>query len=93
MTPPQKDKRIMRRLDAPTQPRNLAQEWTAANGARPGWTIHGLARGPRLTDPTIDGKGWVAWAKGPEGDAAIEGSGPSPEQAVHDLAKRLRASR
>ena len=88
------DKLMMRRRDAPTQPRNLAQEWTAASGAaRRGWTIRGLVRGPRLADPPIDGNRWVAWAQGPEGEAAIEGSGASPEQAVHDLVKRLRASR
>lgn len=94
MTPREQDKPIMRRvLDGRTAPPNLAQEWKTANNSRHGWTIRGLVQGPRLADPTIDGEGWVAWARGPGDEAAIEGSGASPEQAVHDLVKRLRPSR
>ena len=80
------------RVDARTPRPDLAQVWATANRTRRGWTIRGLVLGPRPANPTTDGQ-WVAWAQGPEGEAAIEGSGASPEQAVHDLVNRLKSSR
>lgn len=77
----------------------LSKAWTEAEASLPlGWELRGLVLGPRIADPAIDGAHWVAWARAKDEskDAALppaEGSGDSPDQALNDLAKRLRALR
>jgi hypothetical protein len=50
----------------------------------------GVVRGPRETDPKIHGDSCVAWAKGPHAGERVQGEGDSPEEALLDLASRLR---
>jgi hypothetical protein len=77
----------------------MSKAWTAAEASLPnGWELRGLVLGPRVADPAIDGAHWVAWARAKEDskDASLppaEGSGESPDQALNDLAERLRKLR
>jgi hypothetical protein len=72
---------------------NLTQAWTRAEASKPhGWTLRGVALGPREVDPVIRYEKWVAWARGPNGERA-EGEGEIPEQALVDLAAKLKAIR
>ncbi len=72
----------------------LSKAWIAAEAAKPaGWSILGVARGPRQADPAIHGVTWVAWAR-PDQHLAdlppiVEGKGESAEQAVNVLAREL----
>ena len=69
----------------------MTPAWTAASDALPAeWRLMGVVRGPHEADPQIRGNGWVAWARGPHGAERVEGSGESPEEALSDLANRLR---
>jgi hypothetical protein len=69
----------------------MAQAWISVEAALPQeWRLMGVVRGPRGADPQIRGDGWVAWAKGPHGLERVEGRGDSVEQALGDLANRLR---
>jgi hypothetical protein len=77
----------------------MSKAWAAAEASLPrGWELRGLVLGPRVADPAIDGAHWVAWARAKEDsqDAALppaEGSGDTPDQALNDLARRLRQLR
>lgn len=77
----------------------ISRAWAVADRALPsGWELRGLVLGPRVADPAIDGAHWVAWARARDDskDAALppaEGSGDTPDQALTDLAERLRALR
>jgi hypothetical protein len=51
-----------------------------------------VSLGPRETDPVIRSAAWCAWAKGPNGERA-EGIGPFPQDALYNLAERLRLVR
>ena len=73
----------------------LSKAWVAASAALPhGWSIRGVARGPREVDPQIHGESWVAWARPdedrPELPPSVEGQGESADQAVNALANALR---
>lgn len=73
----------------------LTKAWVEAEAAMPnGWSIRGVARGPREVDPKIDGTSWVAWARPdkhrPDLPPSVEGQGDTAEQAVRALANRLR---
>jgi hypothetical protein len=69
----------------------LSKAWTAAAAALPlGWRLMGVATGPRVADPaTHSGDEWCAWARGPNGEK-VEGRGAVAEQALNNLATRLR---
>jgi hypothetical protein len=54
-----------------------------------GWTLRGVARGPRDEDPPIQGTGWVAWAAG-SGEERMQGAGGTPEDALQQLRVHLR---
>ena len=70
----------------------LTQAWTKASAALPlKWRLMGVVLGPREADPVIRSETWVAWARGPLGER-VEGQGTFPEQALRDLAEKLRAS-
>jgi hypothetical protein len=72
---------------------NLTQSWTRAEASKPhGWTLRGVVLGPREADPVIRSETWVAWARGPNGER-VEGQGDNPEQALGDLANKLRPLR
>jgi hypothetical protein len=72
---------------------NLTQAWTRAEASKPhGWSLRGVALGPREVDPVIRSETWVAWARGPKG-GRVEGQGDFPEQALLDLAKKLEPLR
>jgi hypothetical protein len=73
----------------------LTKAWTEAEGSKPArYSIRGVARGPREVDPQIHGTSWVAWAKPdehlPDLPPIVEGQGDYPEQAMLNLATRLR---
>lgn len=72
----------------------LSKAWVAAEAAKPaGWSIRGVARGPREADPQIHGATWTAWARPdedrPDLPPVVEGKGESAEQAVNNLAREL----
>ena len=70
---------------------NLTQAWTRAEASKPnGWTLRGVALGPREVDPVIRSSTWVAWARKPNGERA-EGEGDILERALTDLAEKLAA--
>ena len=69
----------------------LTHAWTKASAALPlKWRLMGVVVGPREVDPVIRSESWVAWARRPKGER-VEGQGGFPEQALHDLAEKLRA--
>lgn len=71
----------------------LTHAWTKASASLPlEWRLMGVVLGPREADPVIRSESWVAWARGPKGERA-EGQGEFPEQALYDLAERLRQLR
>jgi hypothetical protein len=71
--------------------KDLTAAWRAAAAAKASdFTLLGVARGPRVADPHIEDESWVAWARGPK-DLPMEGTGSSPEEALRDLAGRIRA--
>ena len=72
---------------------NLTQAWTRAEASKPlGWTLRGVALGPREVDPHVRSQKWVAWARGPDGER-VEGECQIPEHALVDLAAKLKAIR
>jgi hypothetical protein len=69
---------------------NLTQAWTRAEASLPlEWSIRGVVLGPREVAPLIHSAVWVAWARGPNGEHQ-QGEGDSPEQALSDLANKLK---
>jgi hypothetical protein len=67
----------------------LTRAWTSVEAALPrGWRMMGVVRGPRATDPEIEGQWWLAWACGPKGERA-KGTGPFPQYALGLLAADL----
>ena len=69
---------------------NLTQAWTRAEASLPHqWSIRGLVLGPCEVAPVIRAAVWVAWARGPNGEHQ-QGEGDSPEQALADLANKLK---
>jgi len=71
--------------------KGLTEAWLAAETARPReWDVMGVVRGPREANPKINGHDWVAWAKGPHAGERVQGEGGSPQEALLDLANRLR---
>jgi hypothetical protein len=77
----------------------ISKAWIEAEAALPiAWELRGVVLGPRVADPVIDDAHWVAWARAKEGSKdetlpPAEGSGESPDQALNDLARRLRELR
>jgi hypothetical protein len=48
---------------------NLTQAWTRAEASKPhGWTLRGVALGPREVDPHVRSEKLVAWARRPNGE-------------------------
>lgn len=71
---------------------SLGRAWINAEAAKPhGYQLMGVARGPREVDPKIMGSSWVAWARSESGPP-IEASGAFPEEALNNLAAKLRAA-
>ena len=63
----------------------LSQAWISAEASLPlGWQLSGLYRFEEL---------WVSLAEGPEFDDYLSGSGGYAEQALRELADRLRERR
>jgi hypothetical protein len=77
-------------------PPGLSEAWADAEAALPAdWEVRGLLRGPRIAFPAISGPHWVAWARPKQGynDEVLsptEGRGDTPQEALNDLARRLR---
>ena len=70
----------------------MTKYWTSASAQLPnGWELRGVVKGPRQVDPVIHGSTWTAWAAGD--GRRVEGHGDSAEDAMADLANRLRAIR
>lgn len=70
--------------------KGLTEAWRGAMAAKPSdWTLHGVVCGPREIDPKVPGSGWVAWARGPNGER-LQGDGTSPEDALLALTVELR---
>lgn len=91
MTGPDKESMSIPRRDMRMAPPGLGQAWRrATRHLPPNWRICGVVVGPRSADPAIEGEHWVAWARGPQEEQPVEGSGELPEQAMLDLAHRLR---
>ena len=68
---------------------NLTPAWSRTEALKPqGWTLYGVALGPREVDPAIRRAIWAAWARAPNGERA-EGEGDNPEQALSDLANKM----
>jgi hypothetical protein len=71
--------------------RRASDPWQDAESALPaGWGLRGVVRGPREVDPSIRGSGWVAWARGPDGER-LEGKADTPAAALAELTTELRA--
>lgn len=69
---------------------SLSRAWINAEAAKPhGYQLMGVARRPPQVDPKIIGSSWVAWARSQDGPP-IEASGSFPEEALNNLATKLR---
>lgn len=81
---------------AMTAPTSMSEAWAHAEAALPaGWEVRALVRGPRLASQAQDMPDWLAWAR-PTPDSMnesrlpIAGRGDTPDEALEDLARRLR---
>jgi hypothetical protein len=81
---------------AMTMSNAMSEAWAHAEAALPpGWEVRALVRGPRLVSQAQDMHDWLAWAR-PTADSTnesrlpIAGRGDTPDDALEDLARRLR---
>ena len=74
--------------------KGLTECWRDAMAAKPStWRLLGVACGPREVDPKVHTpEEWCAWARRP-GKGRLEGRGSGPQDALLELAVKLKELR